>query len=192
MRKITALVDMEFVLEIADIVRKDLIYIAQITLAAILGAIVGWERESKDREAGIRTYAVVSLAACAFSLVSIDAATGHGDPGRIASQILPGMGFLGAGVILVHKGRITGLTTAATLWSSASIGMAVGYGMYAMALALALLMYFILAIKHWPLWMKVTPSEGSQDKKADDPDDKDASHNAHRPKVIKDGEYHPK
>lgn len=165
-----------------ELVYAELTYVARMFLAAVLGGCVGWQRESTDSEAGIRTYAVVALAACAFSIISVHGTEGHADPTRIAAEVISGMGFLGAGVILVSKGHITGLTTAATLWASASIGLAVGFGMYVVAICTAALLYIVLAIKQWPLWMKVTP---------DNPNEKPKNHrgDAQPPKVIKEGEY---
>ncbi|MFO1243148.1 MAG: MgtC/SapB family protein [Rickettsiales bacterium] len=162
----------------SEAIYVELTYVARMFLAALLGGLVGWEREQKDVEAGIRTYAVVSLAACAFSLISVHGVEHDGDPTRIAAEVISGMGFLGAGLILVNKGHITGLTTAATLWASASIGLAVGFGLYVVAVCTAGLLYIVLAIKQWPLWMKVTPSS---------PTSKKAS--VEKPKVIEDGEY---
>lgn len=88
--------------------------IARILLAGLLGAIIGWQREHHGREAGIRTYMAASLGACAFGLVS----NAIGDQGRISAGIVTGVGFIGAGIILRDAGRVTGLTTAATLWAS--------------------------------------------------------------------------
>lgn len=85
--------------------------IARILLAGLLGAIIGWQREHHGREAGIRTYMAASLGACAFGLVS----NAIGDQGRISAGIVTGVGFIGAGIILRDAGRVTGLTTAATL-----------------------------------------------------------------------------
>ncbi|MBA2461489.1 MAG: MgtC/SapB family protein [Actinobacteria bacterium] len=111
--------------------------------AAALGGLIGFERELRDHEAGFRTHLIVSLGACVFTLVSAYAWTGWTfstrqgvvfDPTRIAAQIVTGIGFLGAGAIIVRGISVRGLTTAATLWVCAAIGMAAGTGYYAVAL----------------------------------------------------------
>jgi putative Mg2+ transporter-C (MgtC) family protein len=112
--------------------------------AAALGGVIGFERELRDHEAGFRTHLLVSLGACVFTLVSAYAwtdwtfSTPEGivfDPTRIAAQIVTGIGFLGAGAIIVRGISVRGLTTAATLWVCAAIGMAAGTGYYAVAFA---------------------------------------------------------
>ena len=110
--------------------------------AALLGGAVGFERELRDHEAGLRTHLIVTLGACVFTLVSAYAwtdwqfSTESGiafDPTRIAAQIVTGVGFLGAGAIIVRGINVRGLTTAATLWVCAAIGMAAGTGYYVVA-----------------------------------------------------------
>ncbi len=108
-------------------------------MAAFLGAIIGIEREIKNRAAGFRTHIIVSVGACLIMLIGIE---GIGeisddvgrDTARIAGQVVSGIGFLGAGTILQTKDGVSGLTTAATLWLSAAIGLAVGIGFYEGAL----------------------------------------------------------
>jgi putative Mg2+ transporter-C (MgtC) family protein len=106
--------------------------IARLVLAAILGGFIGLEREVKHRSAGLRTNMFICFGAALFTILSDQLAAEHtGDHTRIAAQIIPGIGFIGAGSILHAQGRfITGLTTAATLFVVASIGMAVGGGLY--------------------------------------------------------------
>lgn len=123
-------------------------------LAAILGALIGWDRERQGREAGIRTYGAVSLGACVFGLISSHAAGGS-DPTRIAAGMVTGVGFIGAGVILHNRGRIVGLTTAATLWSAASVGLAMAYGMYTLGALAALIIFSLLSVNRLPWWPKV-------------------------------------
>lgn len=102
----------------------------RLSLAALLGALVGMERESRGHPAGIRTQALVALAAALFTGVGIDGFAGIGvDTSRVASQVASGIGFIGAGVILKNRGSIKGLTTAATLFLSAALGVAVGAGL---------------------------------------------------------------
>jgi putative Mg2+ transporter-C (MgtC) family protein len=102
---------------------------AQLLLAAFLGALVGIEREFAGKAPSIRTFALISMGSCLFAMLSVDAASilHVGDPGRIAAQIVPGIGFLGAGTIFRSKHGVSGFTTAALMWVMAGIGMAVGF-----------------------------------------------------------------
>lgn len=107
----------------------------RLILAAILGAVIGIEREIKNRAAGFRTHIIVRVGACLIMLIGIDgigkfSSDTARDTARIAGQVISGIGFLGAGTILQKKNAVTGLTTAATLWLSAAIGLAVGIGYY--------------------------------------------------------------
>jgi len=122
--------------------------------AALLGAFIGWEREQHGREGGVRTYAAVSLGACVFGLVSAHV-IGASDPTRIAAGVVTGVGFLGAGVILREQGRVAGLTTAATIWATASVGLAIAYGMYLLGTLTALIIFGLLALHHLPVWHKI-------------------------------------
>ena len=124
---------------------------ARAIVAALLGALIGWEREQHGHDAGIRTYAAVSVGACVFGLISTHV-EGAGDPTRIAAQVVTGIGFLGAGVILRERGQVTGLTTAATLWSTAAVGLAIAYGMYVLGALTGLIVFALLAAHHLPGW----------------------------------------
>ena len=109
----------------------------KLLLSLVLGALVGMERKHKGQKAGIRTFALMSMGATLAMLVSIYIpqvylGLKNGDPGRIAAQVVSGVGFLGAGAIIQSKGSVRGLTTAAGIWVTAMIGLAVGAGMYAM------------------------------------------------------------
>lgn len=109
--------------------RLDLL--GRLILAAILGGAIGWERQQSHKPAGLRTNILICMGAALFTDLSVRVAQmgpGPADPGRIAAQIVTGMGFLGAGSIIQSRGSVTGLTTAATLWVVAAIGMAVGFG----------------------------------------------------------------
>jgi putative Mg2+ transporter-C (MgtC) family protein len=109
--------------------------IGRLLLAGALGAVLGAERTIRQRAAGFRTNILVALGSALFTLVSIKmAATYGGDPTRIPSQIVTGIGFLGGGAILREQGDIRGLTTAATVWLNAAIGMAAGGGYYSLAM----------------------------------------------------------
>ncbi|MBA4062550.1 MAG: magnesium transporter MgtC [Isosphaera sp.] len=123
----------------------------RVMVAVVLGGFVGWERQWHGREAGIRTYAAVALGACVFALISTHVTTGN-NPHVIAAGVVTGIGFLGAGVIVREQGNIAGLTTAATLWSTASVGLAVGYGMYLLGVLVSLIVFGLLAVHHVPGW----------------------------------------
>lgn len=123
-------------------------------IAALLGAFIGWERERHGLDAGVRTYAAMSLGACVFGLISAHV-IGASDPTRIAAGVVTGVGFLGAGVILREQGRVAGLTTAATIWATASVGLAIAYGMYLLGTLTALIIFGLLALHHLPAWHRI-------------------------------------
>jgi len=128
----------------------------RLSLAALLGGAIGIEREMREHEAGLRTHLIVAVGSCLFTLVSaygfrdflVDGdATVRADPTRIAAQIVTGIGFLGAGTILRQGMSIRGLTTAATLWAVAAIGLTSGAGYYSAALVTTA----IVLLSLWPL-----------------------------------------
>ena len=123
--------------------------IFKLTLACILGGLIGLERESLNRPAGLRTYTLVCVGSTLAMIVSLDMyfeyyKSVNADPGRIAAQVVSGIGFLGAGTIMREGATVRGLTTAAGLWVVACIGLAVGAGLYAPAIATTILILFIL------------------------------------------------
>lgn len=124
----------------------------KLLLSLILGAVVGMERRHKGQIAGMRTFALISMGATLAMLVSIYIPQEYlglknGDPGRIAAQVISGIGFLGAGAIIQMKGSVRGLTTAAGIWMTACLGLAVGAGMYLIAtLACALIIFVLTAL----------------------------------------------
>ncbi len=123
--------------------------IFKLVLAGILGGLIGLERESLSRPAGLRTYTLVSIGSALAMIVSIDIylqyyQTVNADPGRIAAQVISGIGFLGAGTIMREGASVQGLTTAAGLWVVACIGLAVGSGLYVPAIATTILILFVL------------------------------------------------
>jgi putative Mg2+ transporter-C (MgtC) family protein len=122
--------------------------IAKLCLAALLGGVIGLERESKHRPAGLRTYLFISLGAAMFTVLSDQLATAHtGDHTRIAAQIIPGIGFIGAGSILhSHRDLVSGITTAAGIFVVASVGMAVGGGRYLLAVFATALILGVLSL----------------------------------------------
>lgn len=111
------------------------------------------ERGRYGREAGVRSDAAVSLGACAFGLISAHV-DGASDPTRIAMNVVSGVGFLGAGVVLRESGRISGLSTAATLWATALVGLAIAYGMYVIGVLAAWIAVGLLALHHVPAWTR--------------------------------------
>lgn len=125
--------------------------IYKLMLSLLLGAVVGLERRHKGQIAGMRTFALISMGATLAMLISIYIPQEYmglknGDPGRIAAQVISGIGFLGAGAIIQMKGSVRGLTTAAGIWMTACIGLAVGAGMYVIATVACLLIIFVLLI----------------------------------------------
>ncbi len=122
-------------------------YIIRLILATVLGFSIGLERKIRLKEAGPRTHTIVCLGACLFTLLSIRAFPGS-DPARIAAQIVPGIGFIGAGMIFYRKNIIHGLTTAAGVWTTAAIGMAMGAGWYIISFIVTGLIIFIQYVMH--------------------------------------------
>jgi len=107
--------------------------IRRLLTAALLGACLGFERQSRQKSAGLRTNILISIGSALFTLMSYEIAGPGGDPGRIAAQIVTGIGFLGAGAIMRTDAGIQGLTTAATVWVNAAVGVAAGGGKYHLA-----------------------------------------------------------
>jgi len=121
--------------------------VAKLLLAAVLGGIVGVERELSHKPAGIRTNMLICLGSALFTLISYEMAGNvGGDHTRIAAQIIPGIGFIGAGVVMRERGAIIGITSAATIFVVASIGMAVGAGLYVTGIFTALLLLSSLVV----------------------------------------------
>ncbi|MBQ6965785.1 MAG: MgtC/SapB family protein [Bacteroidaceae bacterium] len=122
----------------------------KLLLSMLLGSLVGLERRQKGQIAGMRTFALICMGSTLAMLVSIYIperlfnVTANGDPGRIAAQVISGIGFLGAGAIIQMKGSVRGLTTAAGMWMTASIGLAVGAGMFLVATLAALFIILVL------------------------------------------------
>ncbi len=129
-------------------------------LAWILGSCIGWQREMHGHAAGLRTHAIVCGASCLLSILSFSGQ--GGDHGRVAAQVITGIGFLGAGVILRRDASVRGLTTAATVWVVAGIGVAVGAGLHFALLAVlaTLLTLLTLALEGLKLFRK--PSAGTK------------------------------
>ncbi|QVK19548.1 MgtC/SapB family protein [Mycoplasmatota bacterium] len=121
----------------------------KILIAAILGGLIGLERGNKNRPAGLRTHTLVSVGACIVMITSFDIFEryhhlGNFDPARLGAQVISGIGFLGAGTIIRNGINVKGLTTAASLWVVACIGLTVGSGMYLISISAAIIVYFTL------------------------------------------------
>ena len=121
----------------------------QLLLATLLAMLIGFERDRREQPAGLRTHILVGTGACLFTLVSFYAFPGS-DPARVAAQIVTGIGFLGAGTILQFRssngGDVKHLTTAASIWITAAIGMTVGTGTWFLAVTATLITWIVLAI----------------------------------------------
>lgn len=131
----------------------ELVEIARLTIAALLGGIVGLERQQRHKSAGLRTHILVSLGSCLVMLISYKLYAGvqgltNADPARLAAQVVSGIGFLGAGTIMKEGLTIKGLTTAASLWVVAGVGLAVGAGYYVGAVTTTVLS--VLALTYLP------------------------------------------
>lgn len=177
-----------------------LMLISRVMLAAVLGAVLGVERSRSGQSAGVRTNLMISVAACMFTFLGAEAFAAADpsiprDPARVAAQIVSGVGFLGAGTLLQTKNKIRGLTTAATIWLVAAIGMAAGVGFYGGAIfvtVFAVVALTLLApvsdylsheaeedrklqkihlreqkeqLKHWWLWRKGNDDDDDHDHK---------------------------
>ena len=134
------------------IVLREITYLSivlRIALAALMGGIFGWEREMKNRAAGLRTYMLVCVGSCMIMLTNqyIYPVFAAGDPVRMGAQVISGIGFLGAGTIVVTKNnQIRGLTTAAGLWSVAAVGLALGIGFYEAALVGSFAIFTVMTL----------------------------------------------
>ncbi len=119
----------------------------RVLLAAVLGAAIGFQREKAHRPAGLRTHILIATGAALFTVISGIAFTG-GDPTRIAAGVVTGIGFLGSGTILHRTRFVEGLTTAASIWVVAAIGMAAGSGLYIIAVISTVIAFLVLLIPH--------------------------------------------
>ncbi len=139
--------------------QTDIAILLRILLAFLLGGLIGWERERHGISAGIRTYGAICMGACVFGVLSGNIL--GADPSRVAAQVATGIGFLGGGVIFRQGDHyVSGLTTAATLWATAAVGLAVAYGMYVVSLLTSLLMVLMLYLPRLKWWKKVTGDHG--------------------------------
>lgn len=123
--------------------------VLRLLLATALGAIIGYQRERAGKVAGLRTIVLICVGAALFTLISIYAFGAEADPSRIAAGIVAGVGFLGAGAIIRRgEGLVAGMTTAATIWAVAGIGMAAGAGFYLIAAVTTAIILIVLLLPH--------------------------------------------
>jgi putative Mg2+ transporter-C (MgtC) family protein len=127
---------------------NELEMVLRLVLASVLAGIIGYQRERYKKPAGLRTHILIGLGAALFTVVSVYGFGGNGDPSRVAAGIVAGVGFLGAGVIFrAMRGDVPmGLTTAASIWVTAAIGMAAGVGLYLIAAVVAVITLLVLMI----------------------------------------------
>ena len=132
--------------------------VQRLLTAAFLGAVLGFEREIRQKSAGLRTNILIAIGSALFTLMSYELAgeSGGGDPGRVAAQIVTGIGFLGAGAIMRTDSGVHGLTTAATVWVNAAVGVAAGGGEYHIAFIATAVTVVVLLLLH--------PVEGTIDR----------------------------
>ena len=122
--------------------------ILRLFLGGMMGGLIGLEREFRAKEAGLRTHFIVALGSALFMIISQYAFSGRFDAARVAAQVVSGIGFIGAGVIIFQKNVVRGVTTAAGLWVAAAIGLACGAGMYVVAVAATLMTVLCLETMH--------------------------------------------
>lgn len=143
----------------------------RVLIAVLCGGAIGYERKNRGKGAGLRTHAIVAIASCLMMIISqygfedfFAKYINKGvelrlDPSRVAAQIVSGIGFLGAGMIFIQKNTVTGLTTAAGIWATAGIGMAIGSGMYFMGIACSVIIVVLQVVLHKHMRIFYTPVE---------------------------------
>lgn len=154
-----------------------LYYIIRMLVAGACGIFIGLERKNRAKEAGVRTHFVVACASALMMIISKygfadmainEAGVRGADGARIAAQVVSGVGFLGAGMIFVHRNTITGLTTAAGIWATSGIGLAIGAGMYEVGIAASLMIIFAQILLHKNFkWLKISKSKKLSVKEVD-------------------------
>ncbi len=122
--------------------------VLRLLLSVVLGAIIGYQRERAGKPAGLRTTVLVSIGAALFTIASIYGFGTAADPSRVAAGILVGVGFIGAGAIMRREGGLEGLTTAATIWVAAAVGLAAGAGLYLISAVATALILIMLLLPH--------------------------------------------
>lgn len=137
-------------------IRVELIIVSKLIVSFLLGAFIGLDRETHGRDAGIRTYAAVCIGATLFTAVANHLVNDVTAASRVIANVVTGVGFLGAGIIYRNSGARTshGLTTAATVWCTSAVGVAVGLNMFIIAVAGSLALYFLLSLHHQKWYVK--------------------------------------
>ena len=136
--------------------------VIRIIIAALIGCMIGYERKNREKSAGLRTHAIVCMGAALMMVVSKYSFTDISDydASRVAAQIVSGVGFLGAGTIFIKKNSISGLTTAAGIWATAGVGMAIGAGSYFVGICSGILVVVIQIILHKVTFLSMEPYRG--------------------------------
>lgn len=137
-------------------IRVELIIVSKLIVSFLLGAFIGLDREKHGRDAGIRTYAAVCIGATLFTAVANHLVNDVAAASRVIANIVTGVGFLGAGIIYRNNsaGASHGLTTAATIWCTAAVGVAVGLNMFIIAVVSSFALYFLLSLHHQKWYVK--------------------------------------
>jgi len=137
-------------------IQTELVIILHLIISILLGGLIGYDRERDGNNAGIRTYAAVCLGATVFTSVANHISGDPGSVSRIVANIITGIGFLGAGIIFRGDAKtgVQGLTSAATIWATAAVGVAVAVNMFIIAVFSALMLFFILSLHHYKWYMK--------------------------------------
>ena len=137
-------------------IKVELIIVSKLIVSFLLGAFIGFDRERHSSAAGIRTYAAVCIGATLFTAIANHLVGDTGAASRVVANIITGVGFLGAGIIYRNNsaGTSHGLTTAATVWCTAAVGVAIGLNMFIIALAASFALYFLLSLHHQTWYVK--------------------------------------
>ena len=138
--------------------QEELIMLVRVLVGALVGAVVGLERRYSGKSAGLRTLGLVGAGSAAFTVVSIYGFEGQ-DQARVAAQVVSGIGFLGGGAILRHRGDVRGLTTAAAIWVAAALGLAAGAGLYVVAVGGAVLATAVMLLLPHDIGVQTERSE---------------------------------
>jgi putative Mg2+ transporter-C (MgtC) family protein len=126
----------------------EIVMVLRLLLAAALGAIIGYQRERAHKSAGLRTHVLICIGAALFTIASIYGFGVAADPSRLAAGIVAGIGFLCAGAIIRNREHVSGLTTAATIWAVAAIGLAAGAGLYILSVVTTAVVTIVLLLPH--------------------------------------------
>lgn len=137
-------------------INAELIIVSKLIVSFLLGGFIGLDREKHGQDAGIRTYAAVCIGATLFTAITAHLVNNPADTSRVIANIVTGVGFLGAGIIYRNNsvGTSHGLTTAATIWCTSAVGVAVGLNMFIISIVASLALYFLLSLHHQKWYLK--------------------------------------